>query len=202
MKNYLKSIILLLAAIPFANCSDDTELPQQSQPVYSEDFTRPTGETQFNFVDQGWTLFAQAGTKNWFKDDFGGNDYIEFSSFGSGEASNIGWTITPEINIDNATQKKLIFQSAQHHATSLDNKFELLVSDDFDGTNVLAAHWTVLNFRKPSYTSATNYDFVNSGGVSLSDFSGNIHVAFRVIGNGTFNTNQAGGFEVDNLKIF
>ena len=175
MKNYLiKLTFVILFVSTFSSCSnDDTQLPELSPAVFSENFSRPTEQPEFNF--EGWTKFSQAGTKEWFKNSYQGDDYIEFSSFGSGQSSNIAWAISPVLNIDSTTSKTLIFQSAQHHATSLDNKFELLVSTNFDGTNVLSAKWEILNFRKPSYTTATNYDFVNSGPIDLSSYSGNIY---------------------------
>jgi hypothetical protein len=202
MKNNISStLFLLLFLTVFSGCSnDETTLPPMYPAVYSEDFSRPEGEPAFDF--ENWTLFSQAGTKTWFKNSYQGNDYIEFSSFASGQSSNIGWAISPPYNLDLTSKKGLIFQSAQHHATSLDNKFELLVSNNYDGTNVLAATWTTLKFNGPTYTNATNYDFVNSGKVDLSSYSGTVYIAFRVTGNGLTNSNQSGGFQVDNIKLF
>lgn len=204
MKNYLKfALVAVLFSGAFTSCSDDdTTLPPTAHPIYSEDFGTIDPDTNaysFDFADAGWTIFAEAGTKNWFVNDFDNNVYLEFSSFNSGNSSNIGWLITPAINIDNAQLKRLIFQSAQHHATSLDNKFEVLVSTNFDGTDVLGADWDLKSFRVPPYNNAYNYDFYNSGAVDLSGYSGNIYVAFRVKGN---STTQTGGFQVDNIKVF
>ena len=207
MKNYLNTLLFVLILAVASSCTEeeDTTLPASAPAIYYEGFSR-VAPAAFTF--ENWTLFAQAGSKQWFKASYQGasdlvpNDYIEFSSFG-GQASNIGWAISPAINLDTiavpAIKKRLVFQSAQHHATSLENKFELLVSADFDGTNVLGATWTVLPFRLPTYTGGTNYDFVNSGGVDLSGYSGKIHIAFRVIGNGS---NLTGGFQIDNINIF
>jgi len=196
MKNYIKTIAsTLLVSAAFISCDHDTEVPPITPAVASESFSRAEGS--FNF--DGWVNFAEAGTKTWFKNAFRGNDYIEFSSFGSGQASNIGWAIMPKVNIDQTASKKMIFQSAQHHATSPANKIEVLVSEDFDGTNVLAATWTSLPFKLPTYTNATNYDFVNSGAVDLSAYSGEIYIAFRATGNGSTLT---GGFQIDNIKLF
>lgn len=200
-KNIAKIIFVFLFLSIFSGCSnDDTSLPPMYPAVYSEDFSRPENEPPFDFED--WTLFSQAGTKKWFKNSYQGNDYIEFSSFGSGESSNIGWAISPPYNLDTTAAKALIFQSAQHHATSLDNKFELLISTNYDGVNVLNAKWITLKFNGPAYTNATNYDFVNSGKVNLQAYSGTVYIAFRVTGNGLQNSNQSGGFQVDNIKLF
>jgi len=211
MKNYLKTaFVALLLAGTFTGCSedDDITLPETAYATYSEDFGKfdaGTGAYTFDLAASGWTVFTEAGTKNWFQNNFGtgasNNVYFEFSSFNSGNASNIGWLITPAINLDATKLKRMIFQAAQHHATSLDNKLEVLVSDNFDGTNVLAADWTVKSFRVPPYIGygGTNYEFVNSGVVDLSAYSGEVYVAFRVKGN---STTQTGGFQVDNIKVF
>lgn len=205
MKNYFKSILILgLVAMLFASCTkeEDIALPQTAPAVFSEDFGTYTNSTySFDFTD--WTVYTEAGTKNWFIANYGtgalNNVYVEFSSFNSGNSSNIGWLITPAIDIDQTVLKRMSFQSAQHHATSLDNKFEVLVSDDFDGVNVQLATWKKKTFRTPTLGTSYNYDFFPSGAVSLSEFSGKIHVAFKVTGNGT---TQTGGFQVDNVKFF
>ena len=198
MKKYIITTCFSLLFLGlFSSCEEDTTLPPMYPDVYSEDFTDTPP-----FAFQDWVLFSQAGTKSWFKGSFSGNDYIEFSSFGSGEALNIGWAITPAYNLDILPQKALIFQSAQHHATSTENKFELLVSTNFNGTDVLGATWVPLKFKLPTYTNGTNYDMANSGRVSLSAFSGNIYIAFRVTGNGLQNSAVSGGFQVDNIKLF
>ncbi|MFT3794451.1 DUF5017 domain-containing protein [Flavobacterium sp.] len=204
MKNYLKStLVALLFAGVFTGCSedDDTALPETAYATYSEDFGTVSESGDYSFDLDTWTVFAEAGTKNWFINDFDDNVYLEFSSFNSGNASNIGWLVSPAINIDNAKLKRLIFQSAQHHATSLDNKFELLVSTNYDGENVLTADWETKTFRLPKYIGygGKNYEFANSGVVDLSQYSGEIYIAFRVKGN---STTQTGGFQVDNIKIF
>lgn len=199
MKNYFKLLVPALFMLTIS-CTDDgdTELPGVIvRPIYSEDFD---GVPAFNF--ENWTNFAEAGSKTWFLNSFSGNNYVEFSSFGSGDSSNIGWLVSPAINIDEAAKKRVTFQSAQHHATNAGNTLDLLVSTDFDGTNVTTAHWTVLPFNKPQYTSATNYDLVNSGGINLSAYSGTIYLAFRVVGNGLTNSDFDGGFEIDNVKVF
>lgn len=203
MKNIFKfSLMLGLVALSAACSDDDAALPQTHYATYSEDFGTYDAETNtysFNLTEKGWTTYAEAGTKNWFINDYAGNVYMEFSSYNSGNNSNVGWLITPKVNIDQTSLKRMSFLAAQHHASSLDNTFELLVSDDFDGENVQLATWKKKTFRVPAYNSATNYDFFTSGGVDLSEFSGDIYVAFKITGNGT---TQTGGFQIDNVNFF
>ena len=199
MKKYIvTSCLTLVFILLFSSCDDATTLPPLYPEIYSENFS-PTAVNEPSFNFQGWLLFSQTGTKSWFLDNYQDNDYIEFNPYGSKESSNIGWAITPVYNLELLAQKALIFQSAQHNAISSDNKFELLVSTNFNGTDVLNATWIPLSFKGPEYSKATNYVWVNSGKVNLSDFSGTIYIAFRVTGN---STTRAGGFQVDNIKLF
>ena len=200
MKKYIITTCFSLLFLGlFSSCDEDTTLPPMYPDVYSEDFTDIPP-----FAFQDWVLFSQAGSKTWFKGSYKpsgqtiANDYIEFSSFGSGDASNIGWAITPAYNIDLLAQKALIFQSAQHHVTSVENKLEVLVSTNFNGTDVLGATWIPLKFKAPA-PGSVNYVWVNSGKVNLSAFSGNIYIAYRVTGNGT---NLTGAYQIDNIKLF
>ena len=195
MKNYIKTIAaIMFFSVTFIACDDDkTELPEQVPSLYYEGFTEA-------FAFEGWTNFSQAGTNKWTNEFYEKDDnyYIKFTGFQSNQASNIGWAITPAINLDLADKKRLVFRSAKNHVSSLNNKFELFVSEDFDGTNVLAATWVPLTFNLPPL-SGTNYAFVNSGVIDLSAYSGMIHLAWKVTGNGSTLT---GGYEVDSINVF
>ena len=63
--------------------------------------------------------------------DFDNDGYIQFSSFGSGQASNIGWAITPGINLDNTTGEVFTFESASNFVDNASNKLEVFISSDF-----------------------------------------------------------------------
>lgn len=199
--NFNKSLFLTaVAAVVFSGCTkdDDFAVPPLKSAVFFEDFNDNTNyETPLN--TEGWLTVAEAGTVVWrervFTDDNLG--YAEFSSFNSGQPSNISWLITPSINIDGST-KKLTFQSAQHHVESAANTIEVFISTDFDGTNVTAANWQPLAATFADMNDDW-YDYVNSGVIDLSNYSGNVHIAFKATGNGT---TLAGGFQIDNVTIF
>jgi hypothetical protein len=43
---------------------------------------------------------------------------------------------------------------------------------------------------------------VPSGVIDLSEYSGEIHIAWRVKGDGLSNSEFDGGFQIDNIKVF
>jgi len=92
----------------------------------------------------------------------------------------------------------LVFQTAQAFVDNAANTIEVLISTDFDGTNVTAATWQTLSATFPT-TSATYYQFIKSGVIDLSRFTGTAHIAFRVKGNGT---TLDGTYQIDNIRVY
>jgi len=165
--------------------------------IIKEDFETSINNTNLDFV--GWKNFAQAGSWLWREKVFSGNGYAEFSTFGSGSASNIAWLISPGINMDAQANEYLNFKSAQHHLDSPDNKLEVFVSTNYDGTNVLAATWMPISASLASQSNAW-YEFVDSGLINLSSYTGTLYVAFKVTGSGT-NLLLDGAYQIDDFSI-
>lgn len=201
MKNYIKLTLLLVFSLTlFLSCSkeEDFNIPPFKPLFFSESFPKDDIDFNQDFDFPGWINFAEAGTKKWIERDFAGSGYIQFSSFQSGNASNIGWAITPNIDLGTSGNAALSFKTASNFVSSPDNKIEVLISTDFDGTNVLAATWTPINATVANNTT-NNYTYINSGEISLTDLTGNVNIAFRVKGNGT---TQTGLFQVDDIKVY
>ncbi len=201
MKNIVKSTLLLTLFLGvFTSCSkeEDFEIAPYKVQLFGESF--PEADIDYNgiFDFPGWVNFAETGTKLWIERDFGGSGYIQFSPFGSGQASNIGWAITPTFNMDSTTNEVLTFSTASNFVDNPANKIEVFISSNFDGTNVLAATWTPLNAVVANETT-NGYIYIPSGEIDLSTYSGNVNLAFRVIGNGT---TLDGLFQVDDIKVY
>lgn len=165
--------------------------------IFEEDFQTAVNNTNLDLP--GWTNFSEAGTFKWREKTFDGNGYAEFSTYNSGSPSNIGWLISPGIDMDTQENEFLNFKTAQHHLDSPDNTLEVMVSTDYDGTNVLTATWTPIS---PSVASQSNdwYEFVDSGLVDLSSYTGTLYVAFKVTGSGT-DLLLDGAYQVDDFII-
>jgi hypothetical protein len=202
MKNiFLKITFAVFTLGTLSSCNEEeTDIPTVRPLLFNEDF--PEADIDFNadFDFAGWTNFNQAGSKKWIERDFSGSGYIQFSSFGSGNLSNIGWAITPAINMDATTNEVFTFNSASNFVSDASNKLEVLISTNYDGTNVLAATWTPLSAVVANQTT-NNYTYIPSGEIDLSSYSGNVHIAFKVTGSGT-DTNLDGLFQVDDVKVY
>ena len=168
-------------------------------PFFNEDFQTAVDNTNLNFPN--WTNVATAGTKVWKEEVFSGNGYTELSAFGSNNSLNEAWLVTPAINMDTYTGEVLTFRTAQHHldVDSPANSLKVYVSTNFTG-NVTTATWIQVNAILPTQSTPW-YQFVSSGGVDLSTYTGTLYVGFKFTGSGT-NTTLDGAFQVDDLKIF
>ena len=205
--NKILQILGFVALTSLTGCSpeDDIKNPNFSPLIFSEDFA--VGAVDNTILDTpNWTNFAEVGTVQWKEQIFSGNPYAEFSSFlpsGSGqtpEPINVGWLVSPTIDLDATENEILVFRASQSFVTSASNSLEVLISTDFDGTNVATATWEPLPATLPT-TSSTYFQFIKSGEIDLSGYDGTVNIAFKVKGSGT-NLALDGSYQVDDIRVY
>jgi len=202
MKNLKKITLAFIALVSFSGCSpeDDITIPELTDYSFFEEFLSNTTDGA-DIVIEGWTNFAETGTVKWKQGIYSGTKYAEFTSYQSGQASNVAWLISPPINMDSRENETLTFDVAQAYVSSTSNSIELFISTDYNGTDVLTATWTPLTFTKPALDFDTNFDFFSSGLIDLSSYEGDVYIAFKCKGSGT-NSSLDGTYEIDNIRIF
>lgn len=177
--------------------------------LLEEDFESMTSSNPLG--GNGWMSFAEEGRFNWrvLTSNDSGNPNSKIASMGaynSGNISNIAWLISPGINLDSQSLEFLNFQSS--NSFDDDSELELLISTNWDGTttNITSATWSKLPGTIVS--DDTNYqEWVDSGAIDLSSYSGIAYIAFKYIGgdnSGSASPNTGtidGTFEIDNFKI-
>jgi hypothetical protein len=114
--------------------------------------------------------------------------------------TNIGWLVSPKINMDLQEGEKLQFIASQSYVSNAANSLEVLIATDYDGTNLTTANWQPAGATLPS-TSSAYFLFIESGVIDLSAYTGSINIAFKVKGSGT-NTSLDGGYQIDNIRIY
>ncbi len=174
-------------------------------PFYTEDFEAAIDNTDLDLP--GWSNIKESGNlRKWSEQRFpldAGNGYAEFSAFGSGDATNIAWLVSPAINMDTHTNETVTFDISQHHldSDSEGNKIEIYVVTSFNGTDIVGATKVDITDLAELPKFATPwYQFVNSGVIDLSSYTGNVYIAFKFTGSGS-NTALDGAFQVDNLIV-
>ena len=169
-------------------------------PFFTEDFQ--SVKHNVNFALPGWSNIVEKASKLWRSMVTAGNGYAEFNTTSTTAAENIAWLVSPKINLTDYKNSVLSFRSAQRDlkVDSPLNTLEVYVSANFDGANVTKAKWIKLNAKVPSLSTPTR-EFISSGGIDLSAYSGNINIAFKYIGSGKDKTLN-GAFMVDDVKLF
>jgi hypothetical protein len=199
--NHLLYIINCIIILLVTACSpeDDIKNPDFNPLLFSEDFSKGAIDNAVLNIE-GWKNIAEVGTIQWKTQIFSSNPYAEFSSFQSGNAVNIGWLISPSINMDVAEGEILQFQASQSFVSSSANSLEVFIATDFNGTNAATANWQPIAANLPT-ASSPFFEFIKSGEIDLSLFTGNINIAFKVKGSGT-NTALDGTYQVDAIRIY
>lgn len=173
---------------------------KRNTPFFTENFETVENNTNINLV--GWTNIVQAGSLYWQGAVFSGNGCAEYAISGTKVTSNIGWLITPKIDLDEYKNELLTFRAAQHHldVDSPLNALDIYISNDFDGINVATATWIPLKGKLPSQATQW-YQFVGSGRIDLSSYTGKVNIGFRYTGSGKTVTLD-GAFQIDDVQIY
>jgi hypothetical protein len=169
-------------------------------PFFTEDFQ--TVKNNVNFALPGWSNIVEKASKLWRTMVTAGNGYAEFNTKSTTAAQNIAWLVTPAIDLTDYENVILSFRSAQRDlkVNSPLNTLEVYIATDFDGSNITQATWIKLDAKVPTLFTPTR-EFISSGGIDLSAYSGTVHIAFKYIGSGKDKTLN-GAFMVDDVKLF
>ncbi|HNE51186.1 MAG: DUF5689 domain-containing protein [Chitinophagales bacterium] len=165
--------------------------------IFSENFETTPGSGIISLPN--WTNYATAGTKNWTSTGTT-NKNARFSAFSSSVASqqpsNIGWLITPEINLSGYTSLTLSFSRYVAFVAGT-IKMEVLYSTNYvNGADPTTATWNLLVDDAPLAPTA----FAPTA-ISISALAGNnVHIAFRYTG-GYSPTDATTQYNLDNVKI-
>ncbi|WP_333876723.1 choice-of-anchor J domain-containing protein [Flavobacterium sp.] len=208
MKKILKRILAItLFCGVFVSCvnDEDTDIPTLRVAFFSEGFEsiQNTGNNQFIALE-GWSNVSVNGGSELWEARFFSSDgkYAQMSAFGTGEANVNTWLITPAINLDETENEALRFsyKAAFYNGQAV----SVWISEDYDGSNTASginnATWTNLNVSLPDYaTSGYPNRFSLSDIIDLSDYNGNVHIAFRYVGG---SSGVSTTYQIDNIKVF
>ncbi len=137
----------------------------------------------------GWTFVSVQGNKPWFIGEYNNNHYANANGYNGG--ANEQWCISPAFNLDACSDATLTFRNAMKF-TGPD--MVLCISNNYDGANPASATWTELDYVK----SAGNYEWTESGTISLANFSGsNCYIGFKYISTET----EAASWEIDDIVL-
>ncbi|MBD5170519.1 MAG: hypothetical protein HDT07_00705 [Bacteroidales bacterium] len=145
-------------------------------------------------IPAGWSQIQVAGNKAWYVATFQENNYAAMTGY-KGTAPFDQYLLTPPIDMSKVTDKTLTFDTQVNGYGSTTSKIEVLVLTDADLAKATA---TVLDAKFATAPASGYSDWVNSGKIDLSKFTGTVYVAFRY--SATTDANYA-TWCVDNVKL-
>jgi hypothetical protein len=172
-----------------------------SKLLFSENFE--SGVTNTVTGTAGWRNIAESGGLSFVTKAANNNLFTEISAFATNQPTVVSWLIMPAINLSNSANEVLSFQTKD----GFDNGgiLQVYISSNYDGSNTPSkAKWTLLKaIISKGTVSAIRSDWVPSGSISLSGFSGTIYIAFRYDGADPLNQfdKRTTTFQVDNIRI-
>jgi hypothetical protein len=189
-------IFIAMIATVFSSCtkSSDIEYPTLKQVYFAENFDN-TGGTA---LPTGWSSYAEMGVRLWSGGVYGGDGYASVTAYGSGDAADISWLISPAIDMSQHENESLSFQTCHDkYVVSTSNSLEVYISTDYTG-NFGASHWTKVPYTSTlPYPYTASYAYVNSGAIDLSLYKGTLHFAFKYTGINP----STGAYQLDNVRI-
>ncbi len=183
------------------NTTDDVIFnDSRCDPVFEETFNSATDNTNLNITN--WINYAEAGEELWTEQVYGGNGYAEFTAYNTNNSSNIGWLISPGIDMDVQEGEVLNFQTEYAYPDAGHYPLEVFISTDFNGeeSGISSATWVPLSvtIAHPDVTGDW-FSWVDSGSVDLSEYNGTLHIAFKYTGSDTLNQNST--IHVENVIV-
>ncbi|SFE91270.1 choice-of-anchor J domain-containing protein [Thermophagus xiamenensis] len=167
---------------------DPDDVGSESAEILREDFNGSLGV---------FTAFSIVGDEEWTDRSYGGTEYAFMSGYvgGEGNKENEDWLVSPAVDLSDYKTAYVVVNQAVNFLDSWDH-IQLMVSTDFDGTDIESANWDELTINtKPDGDSWT---FVESEEVDLSEYVGQtIHLAFR------FRSTDSGSasWEIDWIEV-
>ena len=205
-KDFTGSTLLMAlnttADVSFTNTRCTLLNPANFSPLISQNFEAQTTNADINIP--GWTNFAQAGTRVWrtiVTTDSGnsGSKIASMGAFNSNQASNIAWLISPAINLNAQNFEFLNFRTSNSFSDG--SELEVLISTNWNGTTgtITTATWTPLPATIVG-DSEFFQNWIDSGLIDLSSYSGTAYIAFKYIGGDNAANTIDGNFEIDDFN--
>lgn len=134
----------------------------------SEDFSSTS-------IPATWSNVQVQGTKAWYVTTYNSNSYAAMTGY-KGTAPFDSWLITPALDVDGAESKVLSFKSQVNGYSSTTTTMKAYVLSSADPAT---ATRTELNCKWATAPASGYSDWVESGSIDLSGFSGTIFIGFQ-----------------------
>jgi hypothetical protein len=162
---------------------------------FNADFTAQV--TEKSITSEGWHNIKEKGSRDWIAKIFNNDTYAQATGYKATDDEIISWLISPAVSV--STQKVFSVSTSKAYWAHADAKhpFEIVYSEDFDGSNYKTATWLTLTATVAQKSDGDNV-WISSGNVNLPVIAGkHISIAFKYMGSKTETTT----YRIDNIKV-
>lgn len=153
--------------------------------IFSEPFDSGQGDFQIVNVDLGGLTYVWEFSSQY--------SCMKASAYSGHAYQTESWLISPAINLSEVATAKLSFSHACKYETNPTEEMTVWLTSDFTG-DVATTEWEQIEIAE----YGSNFNFVNSGSIDLSDYvGGNVYVAFKYVSS----SSNAATWEVRNVVI-
>ena len=145
-------------------------------------------------MPDGWKLLKVSGDKDWYIDEFDSNKYAAVTGYTGKQPPFDAWLITPALDITNAGRKEMSFLNKVRYYRATD-KLEVYLMSTNDPTT---AELIQLNPTLATAADGGQSDFISSGVIDLSAYSGTYCIGFRYVSQQQANYTT---WQIDNFKF-
>ena len=171
-------------------------------PVVSATYTIQNGSTttvtifnqDWEGEMNGWTFVNVDGEMSWTVAQYSGNHYAYANGYSAGSAhANEDWCISPAFDLSNISDAVLTFRTAMKFTGDI---LGVYFSSNYNGVDPNASGTTWIPLTGYALSQG-NYEWVESGPVSLNYSDSNCHIAFKYTSSDT----EAAAWEVDDIML-
>lgn len=121
------------------------------------------------------------GTQAWDWGNFDGGCALMTGFSGGSSIENEDWLISPAVDLSTNTGSILNVRQAANYVAGEWSLLQVMISSDYDGSSNPNTQGTWTELQVPNMPSGTNWTFVDSGDIDISDYDGEstVYVAFR-----------------------
>lgn len=144
-----------------------------------------------------FTAYSVAGSQVWAFSSSYGAKMTGYDSASKTNNANEDWLISPALDLSSKTSATLSFDQTGKFFGTMLSEATLWVSTNYSSGAPSTATWTPVSI--PTYMTGSDYNFVNSGAISLATYLGksNVRFAFKYLSSAS----AAGTWEVKNVLV-
>lgn len=164
--------------------------------LLSQSFERKITAGAVTAID-GWQNVAVQGTSQWVDKSYNSNIYTQMTAYKAPGVCE-SWFVSPKATVIDGSVLSFDVCVGSYNADCL----KVLISTDYDGTNLATAKWTDVtsSFNIPKIPTSGSGTLGAAGSLSLSSYVGKeVYVAFKYFGDGA--NSKTTTYQLDNIFV-